>query len=1026
MGESTGCPDWIGNYEELERWLSGYEMGSFYPDNAVINTLAPVQEGELFARSINEFSAILNPKGETRARITFEYITNEASEISTFYKDSEARKSSFTIKQFNKEIPLKSDGEENITPGDGKVRLILKFRLENGKLTIVMRNLANMSDYKKEEYKDKRIFEWIHTAYCLKVSLKCEEGFSTLPSKLTSISYHAKDDILCKPYNIGYIIKSRNEIQLNSLQVFLESRYIPWILAEKDTSFVNLSSAIIDSIVINNIKNVLDELEVHASKIKSQYKDRAGDKYQEEYESDLALINDEIGFAKKGMIVLEENPDALWAFKFLNDVMSEKYKDGKWWPFQLIFILIMISKYFHDNNKKSVALLNFPTGMGKTEAFMGYTLWLSTYLRRTGNNFGNVAIIKYPRVMLSKQQANRAISLFSYANKRLLKTDLPKHPFSVGVLYAEGDTPNKILSEDTKLFSPEFLKLEEAFKGRGKPGFSIERCPVCVNGVVKPIASKERGRILYICQDPSCDTYSEEWESAFYREKGEIPVYITDDEVFRYVPTVILTTTYKFASFCTSGRWKTLLGKSSRGLKSDTKFGYYFYEKDEEDVGYFNRNNNCSWFSGKKISMATNSPSLIIIDETHLITGSQASLLGPVETAFLDIFKNNEVYPQIISSSATVNKVLINPKERSYQQHMAQLFGSALENVMLFPSSLEIYEDSKLRKQRVITAFYPSKYTQLFGLEKVSSFIFTKVSSETNTHYRVPVFYFDSKAEMSIVRRAMEERVAKSVRLTLMEKFKPFSGDMDPGLIYSQLEEVKDMVLYKKGWAIILATNIIANGIDSDILNTIVFNGLPKGISEYVQARSRTARHLEDNASVIIVLSRANPREKAFHESFYQWHTNQQFLYDESPVNKYSDGVINETIPRVFHLYAFWKKDGNKKSEMVYKKDVMAALIDNILSGSQGDAADMLAQWIVSPIDRARMNADIKTIIMDYLKCYKDILHNRNDSTIYDFTDNPTVPNKCLPRVSLLQVSDRIDIVLSYQGINDFERAIGR
>ncbi len=116
MEESTGCPSWIGNFEELEKWLSGHEKGQFDPDNAVINRLAPFEEQELFSSNINEFSAILKPKGETKAHITFEYITNEPSEVSRFYGDAIARRSLFTIKQYNKEILLRNEGEENLSP----------------------------------------------------------------------------------------------------------------------------------------------------------------------------------------------------------------------------------------------------------------------------------------------------------------------------------------------------------------------------------------------------------------------------------------------------------------------------------------------------------------------------------------------------------------------------------------------------------------------------------------------------------------------------------------------------------------------------------------------------------------------------------------------------------------------------------------------------------------------------------------------------------------------------------------------
>lgn len=1019
MEESTVYPEWITNSGELERWLSGYEMGSFDPDNAVINRLAPAEEQDVFSRTINELSAIISPKGKTTAHISFEYITNSASEVSDFYKNLARRRNEFKIKAFSKDIILGESGECEFEPTDSKIKLIVKFKYESNKLIIIAKNARNMADYKRGEYFDMRIYEWLNSVFSLKIGLTCDDGFTILPSKITDISYHAKADVYCKPYNTGYVLKSSKEIEINSLQIYNELRYIPWMIRDNHLDFVNLGLSISDDKVLSSIEIVINEVKEHLSVIKSNYNGLAGANSQDELRSDLKSIEDEFNLASAGLKILRENKDALWSFKFLNEVMAAKPKIEKWRPFQIIFILIMISKYFNNRDKKSVILLNFPTGMGKTEAFMGYALWMSVYLRKTNTNYGNVAIIKYPRVMLSKQQASRAIELFSYANKCLLKTDLKKHPFSVGALYSKEDTPNRILDENNS-FSAEFLKLEATTRGRGRAGFIFDRCPLC-NGRVKTIASRERGRVLYVCKDENCEMSSNLWSSEFYREKGEIPIYTTDDEVFRYLPTIILTTTYKFAAFCTSGRWKTLLGVNSRILKSDSKFGCYIYDKDEEDVKNFTRQNNFTWLSGRSVNLPFVSPSLTIIDETHLISGSQASLLGPVETAFLDIFKNNNAFPQIVSSSATINKTLINDNERAFQQHMAQIFGCSLENIVVFPSSLEAYEDVLKRKQRTIAAFYPSKYTQLFCLEKVSSFIFSRVSRETNINYMVPVFYFSSKAEMSQAQKAIEGRVSRVVNLSFGGRFYTFSGDMDPGVVYAQL----DTVARRDTWSSIMATNTIANGIDSYILNMMIFNGLPKSISEYVQARSRTGRSIENNALIVLILSRTNPREKTFHESFYEWHTNQEFLYDESPVNKYSEGVINDTIPRVFHLYAFCNKDGSRKSEMVYKRDVMEALIDEILAARGGELVEKITEWVVSPLDRARMNADIRGKVLNYLERYKDILRNRTEPTIYDFSERtPLYPNTCLPKISLLQVSDLVDVMLSNQSISVFQRAM--
>lgn len=1035
MEKSSDYPEWIDDINGLEKWLNGYEFGRFDPRDAVTNLLSPKgTERRGFDSTVYEISADVIPKGIVKLSVSFNYIANDAA---TLEKESQSNRGDLgdvlKLESFEKEFSVeKNKVIEDFKVGTSGLHVSLACIPHGSKLTVVLSNKAvtrrgidvdsdskNAVETIREKITRWNIEKWLLSAFSVSVRIKCVEGFEIMPDNLSKISYLCQQGTLCRTKNTGHILISHNEIELTSLPHYEEQRFLTWGTNSEELKFKNLGFEADEKTIFEHLKSILSIVKTHADRVKSAHVARAkGDaRYEQELNLSLAGIDQELASATLGLTKMQDDPDALWAFKFLNETMSRRGgRFSAWFPFQLVFILICIGRY-PSAGENSPLILNFPTGMGKTESFLGHAIWIAAYQRKTRGNLGTVAVIKYPRVMLSKQQALRAFDLISHANEvicGLEDRNVGKTPFSVGVLYGKADTPNKIVEAQRGgdfRFSREFENVSMNIRKnkRNKLGFDIKSCPEC-GSEVEISAEKDSGRIRFTCRDPKCVYQRKAWNggSIFERTAGEMPIYTTDDEVFRYSPTIIITTVYKFTTFCNTGRWKTILGRGNSFL-TDTRFGHCYYRDDKEAIENLCEDKGLpNWFSHKQIDQNKfGTPSLIVFDETHLVTGAQAGLLGPVETAFIDIIKNGSGrYPQVISSSATLSKRLVNASVRAYQRHTSQIFGCHTDSVTLFPSELEIYKSNESENQRRVVAIYPGIQTQRFVNEKITSYLINRISNEKSEFYRIPVYYFQSKSEMHKNNKNLEDRVANNLKITDMNRrVFEFSADVSAEEIQAQLENLEEST----DWGLALATNTIANGIDSNKFNIMVFNGLPSSTAEYVQARSRIARVSGRKGLAILILSRYSPREKTFLERFSDWHINQEFLYEENPINKYSEGIIEDTIPRLIHLHSFW--NGDKSDSKVYTTaHMLAHLSDELVSGS---CESSVARWITAPGDTPELSATIRDKVRFEITEYIRLLKKRKQNTIYDFESKSDDKNTKLPKISVLQVSDNVNVRLA-------------
>ncbi|MFU0243127.1 DNA helicase, partial [Streptomyces scabiei] len=172
-----------------------------------------------------------------------------------------------------------------------------------------------------------------------------------------------------------------------------------------------------------------------------------------------------LGRIREGIELLRDKPDLMRAFRLANRAMADQRarsawvkggrigspdpSAGRWRPFQIAFLLLCmagIDDPEHDDRKIS-DLLWFPTGGGKTEAYLGL-IALTSFLRRIrkGANGGGVTVLmRYTLRLLTLQQFERAaILLCAMEHMRRRTPELGDEPFSVGMWVGRSATPNTL------------------------------------------------------------------------------------------------------------------------------------------------------------------------------------------------------------------------------------------------------------------------------------------------------------------------------------------------------------------------------------------------------------------------------------------------------------------------------------------------------------------------------------------------------------------------------------------------------
>jgi hypothetical protein len=554
---------------------------------------------------------------------------------------------------------------------------------------------------------------------------------------------------------------------------------------------------------------------------------------------------------KDGTLVLEKQyiaPD-------LNLVPRNR---GRWRPFQLAFILMNLSSICNrdSDERKIVDLIWFPTGGGKTEAYLGLTAF-TIFWRRLENplNGGTTALMRYTLRLLTTQQYQRAASLICACEKlrRANLEILGRMAISIGLWVGGAVTPIKH-EEAVK-------KLQLLLDGDRDNPFIILSCPWC-GAQMGPVeygnSNRVKGyrqyanpkRVEFCCDDPDCEF------------NDSLPLHVVDEAIYDQRPTLLIGTVDKFALLPWRPQARRLFGL-------------------DDPI-------QCS------------PPELVIQDELHLISGPLGSMVGHYETVLNQLcswtHSGKPVMAKIVASTATICRA---------DEQVKNLYD---RGVFLFPpqglaagESFFAHESAAVPGRLYVGVFATALSSHVTAQIRVMASLLQAVKSVDEKDpakldpYWTLMSYFNSLRELghaaTLVRaditdylNAMWDRL--EIRPTATadpRRFINADRELTSRIQSSEIPEILQQLFV--GWDgtrntqpidVCLATNMIQVGLDVQRLGLMTVVGQPKTTSEYIQATSRVGRR--DPGLVVTVYNPSKPRDRShfehfrsYHQSIYRW-----------------------------------------------------------------------------------------------------------------------------------------------------------
>jgi hypothetical protein len=642
-----------------------------------------------------------------------------------------------------------------------------------------------------------------------------------------------------------------------------------------------------------------------------------------------------------GIDLLGTNAQAAAAFRFLNRAMwqqrvhtlaAEAARRGQpvdlatidvpanrtWRPFQLAFILLnlpALTDLRHPERSASpdavADLLWFPTGGGKTEAYLGLTAYTLAIRRLQGTVGGRsgeegvAVLMRYTLRLLTIQQFQRATALICACEmirrEALAQGDTRwgRTPFRIGLWVGQRITPNWTdqSAEAVRLDHGQFRR-GSSLGGSGSPA-QLTNCPWCGAKIdpgrhikVDPY-NQGTGRTYIYCGDPlgNCP-----FSQRLAPEEG-LPVLVVDEEIYRRLPSLLIATVDKFAQMPWNGAVGMLFGQVN---------GYCprhgFRSPEIEDSDLHPRRNGLPMVRTEPRG-PLRPPDLIIQDELHLISGPLGTLVGLYESV-IDRLASWEVdgrtvRPKVIASTATIRHA------------PAQVHALFLRQVQVFPPQGLDVEDTFFALQRPPGEQYPGRrYLGICApghkLKNVLIRVYVAFLAAGQVLYErygraadpwmTLVGYFNSIRELAGMRRLIDDDVhsrltkmdarglAKRLILSLEELTSRKSSTDIPEVldrlevVFDPVDEAERQAARKAGkgsekrrpYDVLLATNMLSVGVDVKRLGLMVVAGQPKTTAEYIQATSRIGR--SHPGLVCAVLNWARPRDLSHYEQFEHYH----------------------------------------------------------------------------------------------------------------------------------------------------------
>jgi hypothetical protein len=602
---------------------------------------------------------------------------------------------------------------------------------------------------------------------------------------------------------------------------------------------------------------------------------------------------------ERGISVLAGDADALDAFRLANRAVAralrqrlrEKAEHPAWRAFQLAFVLLNLEGIAKPESphREIVDLLFFPTGGGKTEAYLGLAA-LTMVLRRLRHpsedgraGAGVSVVMRYTLRLLTLDQLSRAAGLVCALEleREQAQARYGGWPFEIGLWVGKAATPNVLghKGEKTSDSARRKLRAYQRNPDANPAPIPLESCPWCGTRFSKRsfqlLPDEDRPRDLRItCASPQCE---------FIRERP-LPIVAVDEPLYRRLPAFLIATVDKFASLPWVAESGVLLGGADRGD------AHGFYGPAEPT-------------RGQRLPAPLAPPDLVIQDELHLISGPLGTMAGLYETAIEALCTRSvgerTVRPKIVASTATARRA---------SSQIQALFGRGTTHV--FPPPGPNRRDSFFARvvdaSEVPARLYVGIAAQgrnpkvvmrraCLALMGAAFKAFEEAGGRANPSnpadpYMTLLGYFNSLRELGGARRIFEEEVQSTLKkYAERRRVGETSGLFANRTEFAEVWELTSRVATnqvaaarralearfdasKQGVDCALATNMISVGLDILRLGLMVVYGQPKTNSEYIQATSRVGRDDARPGLVVTLLNIHKPRDRSHYERFRHYH----------------------------------------------------------------------------------------------------------------------------------------------------------
>ncbi|PZX10322.1 helicase-like protein [Breznakibacter xylanolyticus] len=694
-------------------------------------------------------------------------------------------------------------------------------------------------------------------------------------------------------------------------------------------------------------------------------------------------------------------------FSFYKDIADDKLfsntESAGWRAFQLAFILLNLDGIFKpdddenwDKRNNWVDLVWFPTGGGKTEAYLGL-IALTIINRRKEfkeKGGGTAAIMRYTLRLLTMQQFQRATLVIMALEliRRWGNYELGNEPINIGLWVGKNSIPNSNIDL--------IYEYEHKLNLKKENRIPFNNCPWC-NSEIKGETKEDteasssvynQNKVHLKCTNQKCSfSFGLGRISRKRQDQGPIPVCLSDETIYQHPPALLFGTVDKFAQLAHK------VNGQNNGRNADSRriFGTGNWEAGKPKDGYL-------------------PPDLIIQDELHLLLGPLGSAVALFESAVDQLCTREDgTRPKIISSTATT---------RNTQLQIAALFD---RKVNLFPKPGVECDDSffafykrrfksvddktpEYLSKRKYIGVLPTGRTQIWMQMRLAAIIMTHRAifelkelgekhpidfdsfskfEKAMDYYHTTISYFNSLKEVGKTQSQVQTYILKELRRVFSRVVRPqklmhslytygpiqeseLTGRLSGEEVKNELKSVEIKWEAKKRFArsennelirgkvppeFVVATNMISVGIDVSRFNTIIMNSMPRNTAEYIQASSRVARN--DYGLVLTVHHPFRARDISHYEKFIEFHEKMYSYVEPISITPFTQ----KAVERYMGLYlATMLRHRTRFTERLSARD-----ISSISESELFDIISELTDYFEGR--KTRMNS-YETIISNLLK----------------------------------------------------------